>query len=230
MLRNRGLNVETVETGSAAVTLALSSAAAGKPFDMILMDIQMPEMNGYDATARLRRMGYAAPIIALTANCGHDERARCSDAGFDDYMSKPVTRQALLEMVRKHAPGTGGSDLAAVPAPTVPPPADIAQAFEPLYSSYADEAEMEALITLFVEGLACQVEQLRMAAHKGDTVMLESIAHQLNGAAGGYGFMPVSHAAAALESAARNATGSQDITEHLKSLISVCARVRRSEP
>jgi len=98
-LLRAGLSVELAETGRQALDKALAARAADEPFDLVLMDMQMPVLDGYQATRALRSAGYAHPIVALTAHTMAGEREKCLAAGCDDYASKPIDRAALLAMV-----------------------------------------------------------------------------------------------------------------------------------
>jgi CheY-like chemotaxis protein len=90
------------ENGQVAVDLASSAQHTGSSFDVILMDIQMPVMDGYDATRQLRKVGYTNPIIALTANTTTENRQKCLDSGCNDFMTKPFDLSTLVTAVAKH--------------------------------------------------------------------------------------------------------------------------------
>ena len=99
ILRKAGAELTIVENGQRAVDCALSAEASGSSFAVIVMDMQMPVMDGYTATRRLRSAGYTGPILALTAHAMTEDRQRCLDAGCDAYLSKPVDREKLLTAV-----------------------------------------------------------------------------------------------------------------------------------
>ncbi|MBN2446760.1 MAG: response regulator, partial [Phycisphaerae bacterium] len=99
ILTKAGATMTIVENGQQALDAALAAWKAGQPFEIILMDMQMPVMDGYTATAQLRRQGYTGPIIALTAHAMTADRERCIQAGCDEYASKPIDRRALIEAI-----------------------------------------------------------------------------------------------------------------------------------
>ena len=113
-LRKAGAEVELVDNGRIGIETFLRASDNGDPFDLILMDMQMPEMDGYAATRELRKLGVRIPIIALTAHAMVSDREKCMVAGCDDYAAKPIERQALValcsrwcspEFVRSVEPG-----------------------------------------------------------------------------------------------------------------------------
>jgi CheY-like chemotaxis protein len=97
MLEKLGLEVTIAADGLEAV-----GKVGNESFDMIFMDIQMPNMNGYEATRRIREEGVSVPIVAITANAMSGDDHKCLDAGCDDYMSKPIRRERLAEIIGKY--------------------------------------------------------------------------------------------------------------------------------
>jgi CheY-like chemotaxis protein len=97
-LRRAGADVDVADNGRLAVDLATAAMNGGKPFDLVLMDMQMPELDGYSATRELRAAGYRAPIIAVTAHALASDREKCLAAGCDDYITKPTDRDQLVKL------------------------------------------------------------------------------------------------------------------------------------
>jgi len=102
ILQRMNLVLEIAEDGRLACEMAEKSQAEGKPFDLILMDIQMPRMNGYEATRWLRQHGWKGPIVALTAHAMAGDREKCLAAGCDDYIPKPMTAERLRNTLAQY--------------------------------------------------------------------------------------------------------------------------------
>jgi signal transduction histidine kinase/ActR/RegA family two-component response regulator len=103
VLRHAGALVTLVDNGRAAVDAAMSALHAGRPFQVVLMDMQMPQLDGFEATRLLRSRGYRLPIVALTAHALDSEREKCRAAGCDEFAAKPIDQQRLLALVARHA-------------------------------------------------------------------------------------------------------------------------------
>jgi signal transduction histidine kinase/CheY-like chemotaxis protein len=228
-LGDAGANVASALDGRIAVNLATTQT-----FDLILMDMQMPVMDGYAATMELRRRGLTLPIIALTAYAMAEDRDKCLAAGCSGYLSKPIDEEKLLKTVGEHlgidhAPLPNNSFDASVAGS--PPPHGDTDAFTPktylnrIKSSYAADPRIMAIIPEFVDrlpGMVCtMIDRLE---HK-DLPALQRIAHQLLGTCGGYGFAQASQPARTVEQSIRAAQPLESIIAEVKSLIDVIRRI-----
>jgi CheY-like chemotaxis protein len=95
-LRKLGLESTLASDGKKAIDAAVQAVQIGNPFDMILMDMQMPELDGYEATRQLRAQGYKGAIVALTGNALSGDREKCLEAGCNDYLTKPIEREVFI--------------------------------------------------------------------------------------------------------------------------------------
>jgi two-component system CheB/CheR fusion protein len=101
ILEKAGAVVTMADNGQIGVEIALDAAQHGEPFDLILMDMQMPVLDGYEAARKLRAAGMKTPIVALTAHAMSGDRMKCLEAGCTDYVTKPIDRAALTETIRR---------------------------------------------------------------------------------------------------------------------------------
>lgn len=102
LLSKAGAQVLTANDGRAACEAALAAMQSGDSFDLILMDMEMPVLNGYDACQELRAAGYRGPIVAVTAHDGPEHRNRCLAVGCDDCLFKPFSSPQMLELVARY--------------------------------------------------------------------------------------------------------------------------------
>jgi len=177
----------------------------------VLMDMQMPVVDGYTATTQLRKAGYHGPILALTAHAMAGEQERCLAVGCSAYLSKPVDRVTLMGTLARYL-----KRARRVPQHQAPPP---------LVSRFVDDPELADVLKTFVSRLPERVTALR-AEGKPGSENLTRLVHQLKGAAGGYGFDPISHAAARLEDALRDQRPWPETERLLEDVIGLCERVR----
>jgi PAS domain S-box-containing protein len=112
-LRSAGAEVTVADNGRIGVDLATAERDAGRPFDLILTDMQMPELDGYGLAGELRRRGFTTPILALTAHAMSGDRERCVSAGCTDYLTKPIDRVALIRMMHRYLGAAGRKQVVA---------------------------------------------------------------------------------------------------------------------
>ncbi len=190
ILQKMNLEVEIAEDGRLACEMAEKSRAEGRPFDLILMDIQMPSMNGYEATRWLRHRGWHGPIVALTAHALVGDRDKCLEAGCDDYMAKPITATGLRRVLARCL----GQAAAAAGCPTNAPETAHESAGL-LDSGILDPSKAAALVDAFRGELPPRAERIDKALQDRNRPLLLELAHQLKGTAGLYGFDNISETA-----------------------------------
>jgi len=232
VLRKAGAEVTLAENGQIAHDEAKAALAQGAPFDVILMDMQMPVLDGYEATRCLRAEGYSGPIVALTAHAMAEDRKKCLDAGCDDFGTKPIDRQRLLTTVAHWMKLGQTNELPALaPAPAISESnAGIAIPSPFIYSQMAADPDFGKLGDLFVQDLPNRINALETHARSRDWQQLTRTAHQIKGAAGSYGFGEITPYAARLEAAAKDGGQEEEILSALDELLSLCRQVRSGLP
>ena len=239
VLEEAGLLVDNAADGKAAMEKALSQS-----FDLILMDVQMPVMDGYTATRRLREQGLHIPIIAMTGHAMKGFGRDCLAAGFSSYMTKPIDIDGLLETLAELLGGyrvqnmeaekialqpsaveaytPGGVLLAAEPQSSPAAPADSGP---PIVSRLTDaNPRFQKIIESFIPRLHEQLQAMQLAWKAGDFAELADLAHWLKGAGGTVGFDEFTEPALRLETLAK-AKSEEGIEETIQELLGLVQRV-----
>ncbi len=196
LLQKLKCNVETAENGQVGVEMALKGT-----YEVIIMDIEMPVMDGFTAVKELRAKGYSGDIVAATAMTLPEDRERCRKSGFNDFIAKPYSMKDLskvLDTVRK----------------------------EPLLSTLINDADMIDIITSFVESLPDNIRVFEEAIDKSLVSDLEIAARSLKGEAGGYGFEPISTAAEKLERGIQEGIDISQIKPLVSEVVELCTLAR----
>ncbi len=205
LLKKAGYTIDAVENGKQAV-----ESLSRKSYDLILMDVQMPEMDGFEATRTIRERKDErrnTPIVAMTAHAMKGDRERCLAGGMDDYVSKPIEPQELLDAIKKwvasadesqeRTVGVRVNDHPQAPGPVVDFEAVLNDRFE------GDRGFLSEMLREFLDYAPGQLERLNRAVEKADAKTVETEAHSLKGAAGNLGAGRVAELSLDLELAGR---------------------------
>jgi signal transduction histidine kinase/CheY-like chemotaxis protein len=248
-LERAGAQVTIVGNGQLALDAIDAADAAGEPFGLVITDMQMPVMDGYTLARTLRACQFTTPVIALTAHAMAEDRQRCIDAGCDDYATKPIDKKVLVATcirwmgVSREAPtrtevvtsathdaarvayddgvsGGGGVNVrgANVADIEVVPSADDAV----LISELLDDPDMLPLVQGFLVLLAERITLIEQQREIGQRAELASLAHQLKGAAGGYGYPTITEAARTLERYASAGGTQREVDDAIAALAATC--------
>ena len=234
LLERAGATVQCAENGKAAVDLA-----ADQDFDVVLMDMQMPVMDGYTATRTLRENEVTSPIIALTAHALAEDRGKCIDAGCDDFVTKPINEYVLLSTIRRWLVPPGESSTTSEPnaahasgalQPDYATMEDAEQSSEIFSTLPTDLEEYREAINEFVEKFASQVEAMETAAATSDFTRIRELAHWAKGSGGTAGFPMLTLPSTELGAAART-ENLVEVKRQIAKLQSYSKRMRgHSEP
>ncbi|MFP4260923.1 MAG: response regulator [Opitutales bacterium] len=218
ILQEIGVRADCAGNGKEAL-----HALATIPYDLVLMDVQMPEMDGITATRKIRSrevevLRHDVPIIALTAHAMQGDREDCLEAGMDDYLSKPVTPRSVAKMLWKwlkpEAPGAPGARHApgatAVDAPRQPEPTASPEPGKALWDQdqmkqlmMGNEALIQKVLSQFLDQTPAQVARLADAIEQRDFPEAQHCAHSIKGTASYLGAERLREQAAVIEKAAK---------------------------
>ncbi len=206
-LVNQKLAVRLLEKQGHTVVVAVNGreavdTAGRQPFDLVLMDVQMPEMDGFEATAAIRQAergtGRHLPILAMTAYAMKGDRERCLEAGMDGYVSKPIQGRELSEMIERLVASSGSPENKETPIPSA-----VLDREEIEERVGGDAKLLRELIDLFFADCPRMWQNVRDALSLGDAVKLSRAAHTLKGSVGVFGAKSAREAAEHVEQLAR---------------------------
>jgi len=208
ILANMGIQIDVAADGLAALN-SLNQASADTPYLLVLMDCQMPEMDGYEATFAIRN-GKAGeyyksiPIIAMTANAMEGDREKCLEAGMDDYLSKPIDPELLFEKLQQWLPGTEEKPVAEKTAEYTPELELAVWDKEAALKRIMDDEDLlNTIVDVFLDETPTRMEELKQAMESGDCEKTGYQAHTIKGIAGNLSASRLQKQAALMEAAAK---------------------------
>jgi CheY-like chemotaxis protein len=225
ILQRLNLELDVAEDGRLACEMAEKSRAEGTPYDLILMDIQMPSMNGYEATRWLRQHGWQGPIVALTAHAMMGDREKCLDVGCNNYIAKPITAKGLREVLACYL-----GQAAPVGARPTGTPEKAGESAGLLQSGILDPGKVVALVKAFREELPTRAEQIANAFRRSDRTPLFELVHRLKGSAGLYGFDRIADTARRLCDRLRADDELTELQATVSELVDLCRQAASGQP
>lgn len=223
LLEGRGHKVTVAINGREAVELFSENR-----FDAILMDVQMPEMNGYEATGAIRKIeearGGHIPIIAMTANAIEGDREKCLESGMDDYIAKPVRSEQMFKVLETYAEGLpvgAATDDSIVVTPSGDTVGGSGFDPEQFRNAMQDAAVMSELVDIFREDTSTMLGEISDYLAAGDAEELRRVSHALKGQIGNYFAAAAFEAAKDFDDAARAGRIDEARTLHPELLVAV---------
>jgi len=206
VLEEAGAHVDISDDGEAGVARAVAAAEAGAPYHVILMDVQMPVMDGLEATRRLKRRGVTAPVIAITAYATTQDRQRSLDAGCIEFVTKPIIPDQLVAVVARHVEMHGAS--AAEPT--------LAGEFR---STMADNPRFAPLLQAYLDDVPAMIEQIENCFADANQEGLLRRVHQIKGTARSYGYPDLGKLAERCQDLLRAGTAVEDMADLVDDLV-----------
>ena len=204
LLERWGHQAVIVENGRLA--LEALDTSTGDKFDMVFMDVQMPEMDGFEATRLIREREASdsrhIPIIAMTAHAMKGDRKRCINAGMDDYVAKPISSEALLKAIQSLIPEELQQD---IPAPEKPEKPVLSLDQDALLNAFDNDWDfLKEAVDMFVSDYPPMIKTINKALKAGDADTVRRTAHALKGMVGNFQAKTTAKAALKLEELGRN--------------------------
>lgn len=200
LLKTLDVELTHVEDGRRAVEMVMASQ-----FDLVLLDMELPDFDGFQTARELRKRGFARTIVAFTAMCGADVEEECVAAGCNSLLAKPVTLDALVDLL-----GTLKEN--------------------PITSTLGNDPEIVKLVNSFIMDLPEKVGRIESAFSEQNFTELTRLVRMLKGEGGAYGFQPITDLAMQLEKAVVDVTDAAEIRSKLNELIRTCLSARSSVP